>query len=48
MIMSPINVVLDLFVSLGLEIEQMNVVIAFLQSNLDEEIYMEKPKFFDV
>jgi len=46
--MSSICVILDLVVTLDLEIEQMNVKIAFLHGDLEEEIYMEQPESFKV
>ncbi|KAL6342838.1 hypothetical protein AAG906_016857 [Vitis piasezkii] len=42
--MSSIRVVLGLAASLDLEIQQMDVKIAFLHGDLDKEIYMEQPR----
>ena len=44
--MSSIRVVLGLFASLDLEIEQLDVKIAFLHGDLQEEIYMQQPEGF--
>ena len=44
--MSSIRVVLGLLASLDLEIEQMDVKIAFLHGDLNKEIYMEQPEGF--
>jgi len=44
--MSYIRVVLALIASLDLEIEQMDVKIAFLHGDLEEEIYMQQPEGF--
>ncbi|KAL6323545.1 hypothetical protein AAG906_039125 [Vitis piasezkii] len=44
--MSSIRVVLGLAASLDLEIQQMDVKIAFLHGDLDKEIYMEQPEGF--
>ena len=44
--MSPIRVILGLIASLYLELEQMDVKIAFLHSDLEEEIYMVQPEGF--
>ena len=44
--MTSIRVILGLAASLNLEVEQMDVKIAFLHGNLEEEIYMEQPKGF--
>ena len=46
--MSSIRVVLGLTASLDLEIEQMDVKIAFLHGDLDKEIYMEQPEGFTI
>jgi len=39
--MTSIRVILGLAASLNLEVEQMDVKIAFLHGDLEEEIYME-------
>ena len=44
--MSSIRVVLGILVSLNLEMEQLDVKIAFLHGDLEEEIYMEQLKGF--
>jgi hypothetical protein len=44
--MSSINVLLSLATGLDLEIEHIDVKIAFLHGNLEVEIYMELPKRF--
>lgn len=46
--MSSIWVMLGLAVSLNLDVEQLDVKIAFLHGDLEEEIYMEQPKGFKV
>lgn len=46
--MSSIWVVLGLATSLNLEIEQLDMKIAFLHGDVEEEIYMEQPKGFQV
>ena len=46
--MSSIKVVLCLVVSTDLEIEQLDVNIAFLHGDLEEEIYILKPEGFQV
>ena len=46
--MSSIRVILGLTASLDLALEQMDVKTAFLCGDLDEEIYMVKPKEFEV
>ena len=46
--MSSIRTVLGLAASLNLEIEQMDVKMTFLHSDLEEEIYMEQPEGFKV
>ncbi|PHT83040.1 hypothetical protein T459_11483 [Capsicum annuum] len=43
-LMSSIHVVLGLASSLDLEVEKMDVKTAFVHGDLDEEIYMKKPK----
>jgi Reverse transcriptase (RNA-dependent DNA polymerase) len=45
--MSSIRVVLSLTASLDLKIEQLNVKIAFLHGDLEEELYMEQPEGFE-
>ena len=45
---SSIRTVLGVAASLYLEIEQMDVKMAFLHGNLNEEIYMEQPEGFRV
>lgn len=40
--MTSIRIVLDLVASLDLEIEQMNVKMAFLHSGLEKKIYMKQ------
>ena len=42
--MSSIQVVLGLVASLDLELEQLDVKIAFLIDDLTEEIYMDQPE----
>ena len=42
--MSSIQVVLGLVASLDLELEQLDVKIAFLIDDLKEEIYMDQPE----
>lgn len=42
--MSSIQVVLGLAVSMNLEIEYLDVKIAFLHGDLEDEIYMEQPE----
>jgi hypothetical protein len=44
--MSSIRVVLSLAAIMNLEIEQLDVKIAFLHGDLDEKIYMEQPEGF--
>ncbi|WZZ37770.1 hypothetical protein YC2023_034029 [Brassica napus] len=46
--MSSIRVVLGLAAVLDLEIEQLDVKMAFLHGELEEEIYMEQPEGFKV
>jgi len=44
--MTSIRVILGLVARLNLEVEQMDVKIAFLHRDLEEEIYMEQPEGF--
>ena len=44
--MTSIRVILGLAARLNLEVEQMDVKIAFLHRDLEEEIYMEQPEGF--
>lgn len=46
--MTSIKVTLGLVASLDLKLEQMEVKTTFLYSNLEEEIYMKRPKVFVV
>ena len=46
--MCSIRVILGLTASMNIELEQLDVKIAFLHGDLDEEILMEKPKGFNV
>ncbi|CAL1369479.1 unnamed protein product [Linum trigynum] len=46
--MSSIRVVLGLAASLDLEVEQLDVKMAFLHGDLEEEIYMDQPEGFEV
>jgi len=46
--MSSIRVVLGLATSLNLEVEQLDVKIAFLHGDLNEEIYMDRPEGFKI
>ena len=46
--MSSIRVALGLAASMNLEIEQLDVKMAFLHGDLEEEIYMEQPEGFEV
>jgi Reverse transcriptase (RNA-dependent DNA polymerase) len=46
--MSSIRVVLNLAASLDLKIEQPDVKIVFLHGDLEEELYMEQPKGFEM
>ena len=41
--MCSIRVILGLVASMNLELEQLDVKIAFLHGDLDEEIFMEQP-----
>ncbi|GKU90504.1 hypothetical protein SLEP1_g4493 [Rubroshorea leprosula] len=45
--MNSIQVVLGLAASMNLELEQLDVKIAFLHGDLHEEIYMDQPKGFE-
>ena len=44
--MTSIHTVLGLAASLDLEVEPMDIKIAFLHGDLEEEIYMKQPKGF--
>lgn len=44
--LSSIRVILGLAASLGLHIEQMDVKMAFLHGDLQEEVYMAQPEGF--
>jgi hypothetical protein len=44
--MSSIRVILSLAAKMNLEIKQLDMKIAFLHGNLEEEIYMEQPEGF--
>ena len=46
--MCSIQVILRLAASMNLELEQLDVKIAFMHDYLDEEIFMEQPKGFKV
>jgi Reverse transcriptase (RNA-dependent DNA polymerase) len=46
--MSYIRIVIGLMASLNLNIEQLDVKIAFLYDDLEEELYMEQPEGFVV
>ena len=46
--MASIRIILGLVASMNLELEQMDVKIAFLHGDLHEEIYMEQPEGFKV
>ena len=46
--MSSIRVALSLTAHLNLEVEQLDVKIAFLHDDLEEEIYMQQPEGFEV
>ena len=46
--MSSIRVALGLAAHLNLEVEQLDVKIAFLHDDLEEEIYMQQPEGFEV
>ena len=46
--MSSIQVALGLAARLNLEAEQLDVKTAFLQGDLEEEIYMQRPEGFKV
>ena len=43
---TSIRVILDLAARLNLEVEQMDVMTAFLHGDLEEEIYMEQSESF--
>ena len=46
--MTSIQVILSVIANLDLEVEQMDVKIAFLHGDLHEEIYMEQLEDFEV
>jgi len=46
--LASIRIFLAIAAIYGLEIHQMDVVTAFLAGDLEEEIYMEQPKGFEV
>ena len=46
--MSSIQDVLGLATSLNLEIKQLDIKIAFIHSDLKDEIYMEQPEGFSI
>ena len=46
--MSSIRLIMGLVASLNLKTEQIDVKIAFLQGDLEKEIYMEQPEGFSV
>ena len=46
--MSSIRVVFGLAASMNLEIEQLDVKTVFFHGDLEEEIYMERPKGFTI
>ncbi len=46
--MTSIHMVMGLSTSLNLKIEQMDVKTVFLHGDLEEKIYMEQPKGFEV
>ena len=46
--MCSIRVILGLATSMNLELEKLDVKIAFLHGDLDEEIFMEQPEGFKV
>ena len=45
--MTSIRVILDVVPELDLELEQMDVITAFLNGNLNELVYMEQPQGFE-
>ena len=45
--LTSIRVILDVVAELDLELEQMDVVTAFLNGNLNELVYMEQPQGFE-
>lgn len=45
---TSIRVLLAIVACENLELEQMNVTTTFLHGNLEEELYMEQPKGFEV
>ena len=46
--MSSIRVALGLAARLNLEVEQLDVKIAFLHGDLEEEIYMQQPEGIEI
>ena len=46
--MSSIRVVLSLAATLNLQVEEMDVKIAFLHGDFKENIYMDQPRGFNV
>ncbi|KAM1648539.1 hypothetical protein ACFX1Q_010544 [Malus domestica] len=46
--MTSIRVILGMAASMDLKLKQLDVKTAFLHGNLEEEIYMEQPKGFEV
>ena len=46
--LTSIRVVLGLAANLDLEVEQLDVKIAFLHGDLEKEIYIEQPKDFEI
>ena len=44
--MTSIRMVLSIAASMDLEVEQLDVKMAFLHGDLEEDIYMQQPKGF--